>query len=119
MKKLTSIDLAVGISCLLLVCTASFAVVMATIMRNLFFAMYSDAKHPIITEIFLAADRWGFIIPLFVVIPSCICWSKGDLQKHGSLLMAISQLLTIAIMAIIVCGMLWPLLTTTWGLTEK
>ena len=119
MKKLTSKDLAVGISCLLLLSTSAFAVVMATIMRNLFFAMYSDAKHPIITEIFLAADRWGFIIPLFVVIPSCICWSKGDLQKHGPLLMITMHILTIAIMVIIVCGMLCPLLTTTWGLTEK
>lgn len=119
MKKLTAIDLSVGFSCLLLLCTSGFAVVMATIMRSLFFAMYSDVKHPVITDIFLSVDRWGCFVLLVTIVPSYFSWSKGHIQKHGLFLMISAHILTIAIMVIVVCGMLWPLLTTTWGLSGK
>jgi K+-transporting ATPase c subunit len=31
--------------------------------------------------------------------------------------MTVAHALTVAVMAVVVCGMLWPLLTSTWGMS--
>jgi hypothetical protein len=106
----------VAFSLLALIVACLFAVIMAKIMENLFFAMYSDATHPWITKTFLLAGTWGFIVPLPLEIAVYLRWNKGRLESDAPLLIVIMHLISLAVMAVIVLGMLWPLLTTTFGM---
>jgi hypothetical protein len=106
----------VAFSLLALVAACLFAIIMAKIMETIFFAMYSDAAHPWITKIFLLAGKWGFIVPLPPGIAVYMRWDKGRLESDAPLLIVIMHLISLAVMAVIVLGMLWPLLTTTFGM---
>ncbi len=105
-----------AVSLLALITACLFAVVMAKIMENVFFAMYSDATHPRVTEIFLFADKWGFIVPLLPGIAVYLSWHKNRLEPDGPFLILIMQLISLVVMAVIALGMLCPLLTTTFGM---
>ena len=73
--------------------------------------------HIIVTQIVLSADRWSLLLPLVVIVPALHGWARGGIQKQGPLLMTVAHALTVAVMAVAVCGMLWPLLTSTWGMS--
>ena len=116
MRTPTRAEWSVISSFLALTAACLFAVVMAKIMENIFFDMYSDATHPRITKIFLLAGKWGFIVPLPPGITVYMCWDKGRLEKDAPLLIVIMHLISVVAMGVIALGMLWPLLTTTFGM---
>lgn len=114
MRKCTRVECTAAVSLITLTLACLFAVVMAKIMENIFFAMYSGAVYPRITEIFLLADKWGFIVPLLPAIAVYTSWHKGRLESKASFLIVIMHLISVIVMAVIVLGMLWPLLTSTF-----
>ena len=101
---------------LLLITACGFAVVMAKIMQNVFFAMYSDAPMPSITRLFLHAGSWGFILPLVPGIPAYLNWTRGRLEKTGPFWMLVMHIASVAVLALVALGILWPFLTTTFQL---
>jgi hypothetical protein len=116
MRTPTRTEWSIAFSLLALITACLFAAVMAKIMENIFFAMYSDATHPWITKTFLLAGTWGFIVPLPLGIAVYLRWNKGRLESDAPLLIVIMHLISLAVMAVITLGMLWPLLTTTFGM---
>jgi hypothetical protein len=116
MRTPTRTEWSVAFSLLTLIAACLFAAIMAKIMENVFFAMYSDATLPRITEIFLLAGTWGFIVPLPPGVAVYMSWDKGRLESDAPLLLVIMHLISVAAMGVIALGMLWPLLTSTFGM---
>lgn len=119
MRKPTRMEWTLATAAALLVATCAFVSIMAKIMVNVFFVMYSDVRHPWITEIFLAGNRWSFIVPLVPGIPALLSWSKGRLERDGYLIITIMHIISVGVLMMVGIGIMMPLLTTTLGLSGK
>ena len=117
--RLTAAEMCTAAGALMLVCACLFAVVMSRITGNLFFAMYSDATYPWPTRIFLAADKWAFIVPAAVGVPACAAWGKRRLDAYAIQLALVMHGASIAVLALVAIGIMLPLLTTTFSISAK
>ncbi len=116
MRRLSKTEIAVATSLILVIASCLFAAIMAKIMENVFFAMYSDRKHHLITEIFLHANQWSFFVPLLLGIPMVISWQKNRMERDGSFLMITAHLLSVIVLVVVALGIMMPLLTTNFGM---
>lgn len=105
---------AVATAAILLGISCAFVVVMSKVMVNLFFVMYSDAKHPWITEAFLAGSQWGFFVPLAPGIPAFLSWSRGRLEQDGPVILTVMHAVTLAVLMVVGIGIVMPLLYSNW-----
>ena len=119
MRKPTSMEWATAAAAMLLVASCAFVVIMAKIVVNLFFVIYSDTRHPWITEVFLAGDRWGFVVPLVLGIPAFLCWRKGRLESDGTLILSAMHVTSVLVLMVVGIGIMMPLLLSNWGLSGK
>jgi hypothetical protein len=119
MRRLTRTEGATAIAAVLLIGSCGFAVIMARIIANLFFVMYSDAQYPRLTELFLLADRWGFFVPLLPGIPTYLSWRRGRLDSDGHVLSVIMHAVSAAVLIVVAVGIVLPLLTSNWGMSAR
>jgi hypothetical protein len=119
MRKLIKMELAVVTSAILLVISGALVVIMAKVMANLFFVMYSDAKHPWITEVFLSGSKWGFFVPLVPGIPAFLSWRRGRLEQDGPVILPVMHAFTRIASMVVAVGIIMPLLYSNWGMTGQ
>ena len=86
---------------------------------NLFFVMYSDERHPLITEVFLAGSRWGFFVPFVPGFPALLSWRRGRLEQDGPVILAIMHATSVVVLMVVGVGTMMPLLFSNWGMSGQ
>ena len=102
---------------MLMLLSAFLLAMSARIIDDLFRSMYAEATLPSLTQFYLSAKYWALAIPLAYLFPSLIAWKrKGDIGLQYITL--VSHFLSVIMMFLVVFGILFPILTTTFRLSQ-
>jgi hypothetical protein len=89
----------------------------ARIIHDVFHEMYGTATLPELTMFYLGARAWALAVPFAFAILGAFVWKrKGDVGLQY--VSVVAHLVTVGMMFMVVFGIVFPFLTTTFGLSR-